>query len=330
MTDGNQIDQMQATLAALEQTKCRIQELYSEQRTKATGDDAKARDTTLYEAATPWSAWFPDAAADFGLPHTYRDVSRLRDAKIVREQIYGASLEVFKSLSSLDALLLKFLVLRRLDCETAATRFLAFRQLVIEHDLVWTCDHDDVQAGLKTNAFHFVPVMEPQAHRPVVAIFPRLVDYKTVDGKQVKRAWFYGMMTAATWTPTAQTAGIIILNSLKDVGMANMHSEFRSFLSQAINHAMPVRITRAFLSNEPFIFGSVLWPMFKYAMSEKIRSRMVVTGNDYKQILAELPPRCVPEEMGGERPLDEAELARLMKLYKFAPLPGQAFVAAAA
>eukprot|EP00672_Neobodo_designis_P002076 CAMPEP_0174855460 /NCGR_PEP_ID=MMETSP1114-20130205/33334_1 /TAXON_ID=312471 /ORGANISM="Neobodo designis, Strain CCAP 1951/1" /LENGTH=138 /DNA_ID=CAMNT_0016090201 /DNA_START=34 /DNA_END=450 /DNA_ORIENTATION=+ len=80
-------------------------------------------------------------------------------------------------------------------------------------------------------------------------------------------------MTAVTWTPTAQTAGVVLLNSLKDVGMAQLNNEFQNFMSQAVNQAMPARLARFFLANEPFIFGSMLWPLFKYTISEKLRSR---------------------------------------------------------
>eukprot|EP00672_Neobodo_designis_P020656 CAMPEP_0174853196 /NCGR_PEP_ID=MMETSP1114-20130205/27445_1 /TAXON_ID=312471 /ORGANISM="Neobodo designis, Strain CCAP 1951/1" /LENGTH=322 /DNA_ID=CAMNT_0016087817 /DNA_START=43 /DNA_END=1011 /DNA_ORIENTATION=+ len=318
----------QTLLEKLEETRRRIDELYHSSREEAnTDDDDKAR--KLFGPTDAWKSWFPEHAADFGLPHAYRDMSRLREQRFVEEHLYGASADVFRQLSSLDALLLKFLILRRLDSESAATRFLAFRTLVIEHDLVWSFSHTDVQAGLQSNAFHFVPVIEPQEHRPVVALFPRRIDYKTLEIQQVKRAWFFGMMTAVTWTPTAQTAGMVLLNSLKDVSMAQMNSEFRNFLSQAINRAMPARFARSFLANEPFIFGTVLWPLFKYAISEKIRSRMSVVGTNYELILAALPPRCVPEEMGGERANGDEELARLMRLYKFTPLPGQTFVPAA-
>ena len=56
--------------------------------------------------------------------------------------------------------------------------------------------------------------------------------------------------------------------------------------------------------------------MFRLFLSEKIRSRMRVVGTQYERVLQELPARCVPVEMGGERPSDDAELERILRLYE--------------
>merc|ERR1712146_818973 len=119
------------------------------------------------------------------------------------------------------------------------------------------------------------------------------MDYSEFTVTQMKKAWFFGAMCANTWTPTAQTAGLVIINSMKDLGFANLKAEFRDFITTAINHCPPVRVSAAFIGNEPFIFGTVLWPMFRLFLSEKIRSRMRVVGTQYERVLQELPARCV-------------------------------------
>jgi hypothetical protein len=307
-------DMAERVAAALEATRQRVVEVYAQQKEECT--DTAVRAVVFADADPFHPSWLPaEAGADWSLPVTYRDTTRFRDDAFVTEKLLGAHLDFHQSLNIHSALLLKFVLVRRLDVDSAATRFLCFRRLVIEHDLKFTFANHEVQHGLSSNAFHFVPVIEPISHRPCVALYLRRMNYERYSVKALKRAWFFGVMSAICWTPTTQTDGMLLTNSLKDVGLANLNGEFRNFISTAINHALPVRVGAAYLANEPFLFGSVLWPLFKNLLSKKIRSRVKVVGKNYQGVLADLPPQCVPIEMGGERPNDEAELQRILRAY---------------
>jgi hypothetical protein len=325
--------------AAVAVTRQRVEELHGERRLEFFGGDEAAAaaaaegrdaagasrdapDLVVHRAASAFhDDWLPRQQGErYTLPKAYRDESKLNDADYVRQHLFGADKDYWDSVDLHTATLTKFVIVRGLDVESAAVRFLELRKLVLQHNLSFSYYDPGVQNALKTGAFDCVPHMEPTCGRPVICMRPRLIDWEAHSVHDGKKAWFYAVMTCLTYTPTAQSHGIVICNSMKSASLFTMNSEFRAMLSQGINHALPVRVHRAFIANEPFIFGSIMWPILKNLLSKKIRERMVVVGKVYDAVLADLPAAAVPPEMGGTRAPDIATpegLKALLQSYDY-------------
>lgn len=265
----------------------------------------------------PFIRWVPENMNEYLLPTSYRDDSMFKNSTFVGEKLLGAGLEFHSKLSLVHALIFKFLLARSFRVESAADRFLNMRTLCIENNLVWNMDDPDVQKGLSLGMFHFVPKIEAEENRPCVALLMRKLDWEKVTVPMMKKTWFFCVMTVCTWTPVSQTSGVIIFNNMKDVGLAQVKIEFQRWVAGAVQGCVPMRIHAAYIANEPWLVGNIMFPVFKQLLSEKLRSRLHAIGSDYSK-LAALPKGCIPDEMGGKRVLDSNEVrAELLVEYDY-------------
>jgi hypothetical protein len=298
-----------AIVAALQQCEELVAQAYRDTREQT----ADAMTNPVFKNSNPFvGSWIPTAASATALSLTpsWRHRGALADAAYRDGKLFGAAPEWLDTLAFAQQLVVKFLLCRDLDAKDAADRFLLFRSMVIENGLVFTADDVDVQLGLTLGVFHFDPVYDAEG-RPVVGVVVRKMDWEKMTLEQMKKCWFYCIMSVLHSTPVAQTHGMVLTNTMKDFGYSNMKPAFSKFLMNAVRKALPVRIHAAFVGNEGMLFGYVMWPLMKSGLSDKMRARVTVMGTDYSKAKAVLPLRCVPTEFDGERalPLDEAGIA---------------------
>lgn len=289
---------------ALKATRARIEALYDERRSSC---KSKERESPVFSSDSAFEGgWLPqDPEKDFTLPWTYRDMSLFDDPQFVKEKMFGADRAFHESLDFQSALLLKFVIKRELDIESAADRFLNFRQLIIEHDLKWSIDDPHVEKGLGAGVYFTVPVLDRQ-NRPVISMLVREISFKEYTFEDHKKAYFYSMMNLLSWTPTAQTEGIMICVDMTGLSWSNqLESGIRNFLTKALKHCLPIRVRHAYIANAPTFFNKIVWPIIKHLFGSKMRKLISCIGSDHEQVLKVLPPECVPEGMGGRRPLDK-------------------------
>lgn len=186
------------------------------------------------------------------------------------------------------------------------------RELVIGYKLSFTLD-DEIRDAMRLNAFHcFPPLMErhpgspstpgaPIKHRRViVTVHPRLIDWSRVTLDAARKMWFFCIMNAVTHSFTAQTEGVLLQNSMEGFGVKNVCLAFQKFLASAMVKCIPCRISAGFIGNQPFVFGTMLWPLMKTILAKKIRDRMHILGTDFKPLHAELQDDdMILQELGG-------------------------------
>jgi len=80
--------------------------------------------------------------------------------------------------------------------------------------------------------------------------------------------------------------------------------EFQGFVIRALVGCLPCKISAILVVNQPFLFGSVIWPIMSQLMSAKLKSRVVVIGKDYESLDGHVGKPCVPTSCGGTRELD--------------------------
>ena len=277
--------------------------------------------------------WAPAAATDATLPATWRDVATA--VHLPPDVLGSASVDWLRSLSFPAALLFKWVAALPLTPSwsvAASTKFLTLRRLCFHHGLRFRVDDPDVAAGLALGVFHTAPVFEPTEGCPVIAQLPRRLRWAEANGdagkpgaaaadasgaassmpvtpEQMTRAWFYALLAAASTAPTAQTVGLVLLTDCEGAAYANTHSGFMRAV-QGLMQAMPVRVRRVIVGNEPGWFRTLLWPVIRAALSDKMKQRVSVIGakrrDQGEPILAALPASCVPTGMGGTRDMDSA------------------------
>lgn len=270
--------------------------------------DALLKEVPLYKESSPFGAsWIPHAITDTTLLTSWREASVLESNPDVVRASLGATLEWLNALSFPDAMMFKFLLARDWDQESATERFLAFRKLIIEYDLTFNGNHPDVQLGFSLGALHMSCPTEPKEGRPVIAILPQKFDWEKITTAKMRRAAFYGQLVVCHSTPIAQIKGVVLTNNMANLGYSNVNTEMASFMSTAMSKCLPLRISVGYIANQPWIFGTVVWPIMKRGFSDKIRDRLHVIGEDYKLVLEALPIEIIPRGMGGERVLDGQE-----------------------
>ncbi len=184
-----------------------------------------------------------------------------------------------------DSLMIKFIAARSGQVASAAERFLHYRKLVIEHRLTFVVD-DDVRAAAALGFMHTFPPSPATKNHPLVVVLPRQMNWKKVSVLQAKKLWFVMAIKASSMSVDAQRKGIAVTNSMEGTGFGNFCMEFQVFLLSAVHQCMPMRIAVAFIANQPFLFGSVIFPLMQKMLPKKIQSRIIVIGKKYEKAAA--------------------------------------------
>ena len=301
---------MPTTVAELRETlavaKAAVITLYAGQRAadEADQDDSTSKLSACYRDADPFDgSWLPPRGFPAQLPP---DMPSLVTDFVSCDSVQEGGLTFAESL------LIKFVVMRKGDAASAADRFLHCRKMVIENELTFVVD-DDVRAAASVGFMHVFPPSEATKNHPLIVVLPRRLDWSKITVKQAKKLWFCVVMLVANMSIEAQRSGVAVTNSMKDVGFANICMEFQKFLLTAVHKCVPFRVASGFIANQPFLFGSIVYPVMQNLLSEKLRSRMHVIGSKYHKAEAYFGTNeMLLVEMGGRLDVDNDKAVKAM------------------
>jgi hypothetical protein len=202
------------------------------------------------------------------------------------------------------ALLRKFLETRNGDVASAAERYVNHVKLVREFDLSTQLSREILDA-LKLGALFEGP--HDKEGRPSVFVWPARLDWKAVTVAQMRKVWYFQMMRIIMKNPTAQSKGMNAVANGAGVSMSTIRREFQAFVGRAVNECMPTKINRIYFVNEPWIFGSLLWPIVSFFLKEKLRARVRVIGTRYEELLVAFDASNLPVQVGGTREMNVQE-----------------------
>lgn len=288
-------------------TKAAIQDEYTARRSAgltSSSSDASDSDADLpvlsREADVFASPWMRQRATIAKLPP---DVAAL------------VAPEALAKMTFVDGVIIRFLVARDFRVASVVQRFLNFRELVITHDLSFSLSDEIIKAS-ETGLMHFIEPNSSTKNHAVLVIFPRNLDWNKVTVPQMKRLWLYTVLSVASVSIAACETGTIMENSLQGIGMKNICIEFQKFVATGIQQCVPLRLHHGFIANQPWLFGSVMFPLLKNLLSEKLRKRIEIVGSEYEKVHAffDNDLRCVLNEMGGQLTLTPADAARHLSL----------------
>ena len=334
----------------------------AEQRGTRTAKQVEADNKTLQEASKslldedPFSStWVPASStlpsfptrevhaamkSDRSKPEQFVEKANLRDyVSDNKHHLLAMTVEDMRSVSWLDALLFRFALTRKFDVASATSRFLKFRTLVIDNGLIFNID-DDVKAALALGVFQLAPqfsscMLNPEEcnsiqitpeeyhpRTPVLLMRARLMDWTKIKVEAFRKGWFYFVMNAFCSDYIAQTNGVVVVQSMKDFGFANVKMEWQKFVMGAVTQCLPVKIGAGFIANQSWMFGNVMAPVMKSFMSDKVRKKMNVVGTDYAPAIKALGKHRLFEEAGGEAtiPTDGSHVLEFIQAMAASPL----------
>jgi len=182
---------------------------------------------------------------------------------------------------------------------------------VLDYNLTFVLA-DDIRAVSRLGALHILPMVlhnaiqvyagpvEPFAVPKTILTFtPRNLDWKQVSQEAVARTYFYTLMVAVCLNYNSQLDGTCMETSMQGFGMSQIRWGLQKFVGRFVQKCIPMKVGCSYLGNEPVFFGSVVWPVIKTLVSEKVLHRLKVMGKDYTPLLKELSPSLVMVELGG-------------------------------
>jgi len=102
--------------------------------------------------------------------------------------------------------------------------------------------------------------------------------------------------------PRVQVNGVVLIMDMEGMGPAQaseMTPSRAQRMMKLMTHTYPIRIKAIHYIKQPKLFD-VVFPIIKQFMSEKIKKRINLHGNEIKSLHKHVPKRILPKEYGGE------------------------------
>ncbi|RYG59620.1 hypothetical protein EON64_20050, partial [archaeon] len=197
-----------------------------------------------------------------------------------------------------DLSLIRFLRVRKYDLDSALQTTVELQRFRSAH-ADWL--HPDAQEILQYCQFCQIPPQFDQYHRVIVTIHPIHAahlftpDFLRQHPHGPKRfvLWLFDRLSHHV---NAQVCGIVFVNSFHDVGFweALVVSKVLTLSHLLVTltyvtRCLKLRLSAALIFEQP-LFLTVLWPVLRSFMSEKIKSRFFLCGSEYsrlRQVLGE-------------------------------------------
>ncbi|XP_076634480.1 alpha-tocopherol transfer protein-like isoform X1 [Colletes latitarsis] len=108
-------------------------------------------------------------------------------------------------------------------------------------------------------------------------------------------------LEAAMLEPSTQIAGAVVVFDMDGLSLQQtwqFNPPFAKRIVDWLQDSMPLRIKNIHIINQPYIFNMV-FTLFKPFLREKLKSRIIFHGKDYKSLHEYMSPKCLPECYGG-------------------------------
>ncbi|XP_043264961.1 alpha-tocopherol transfer protein-like isoform X2 [Colletes gigas] len=108
-------------------------------------------------------------------------------------------------------------------------------------------------------------------------------------------------LEAAMLEPSTQIAGAVVVFDMDGLSLQQTFQFTPPFAKRIVDwlqDSMPLRVKNIHIINQPYVFNMV-FQLFKPFLREKLKSRIVFHGKDYKSLHEYMSPKCLPECYGG-------------------------------
>eukprot|EP01031_Cornospumella_fuschlensis_P028555 gene28555-34467_t len=225
-----------------------------------------------------------------------------------------------------DLSLIRFLRVRKYDLDSALKTTIELQRFRSAHKEWFDPTAEEI---MKFCQFCRIPAMYDQHHRVIVCVHPIYAtriftpEYLHQHPHGPKRFVLW-LLDRLSHDVNVQVCGMVFVNSFHDVGFWEALQVSRvltlSHLQVVLTYmtrCLKLRLAAAMIFEQPLFF-TVLWPVLRTFMSEKIKSRFFLCGADYAQLRRVLGDdlRMLPAELGGEGPEDMGQvwIARHLEL----------------
>ncbi|XP_065176514.1 retinaldehyde-binding protein 1-like [Sycon ciliatum] len=223
----------------------------------------------------------------------------------IREKIaeYSKEHPSFRFPREDDSFLVRFLRARKYDVERAFSLLINFTTYRIDHpELFEGVTLDSVRPTLEY-CLPFILRDRDDEGRRVVIFQPSRIDPERYSHDSVQQAIVYAL-DALIDDEEAQVNGFILIEDYSNMTIRKilgLDQRLMKRLSTLFQDAYPARFSGMHFVNQPWFF-SILWNIAKPFLKEKIRQRTHMHGSDFGRLHEFIPKRCLPAEVGGDRP----------------------------
>jgi tyrosine-protein phosphatase non-receptor type 9 len=158
---------------------------------------------------------------------------------------------------------------------------------------------------LQTGFIRLMPRCDNEG-RAVIHVRLKLHDKSKFTPDDTKRAWHYLVMRALARDARTQARGVIFVSDMHDSTMANLDPAVPKAIIGALRECVPMRVHNGFIVR-PRWFFSLVFPIVRAFMSEKMKRRIHNLGDDLEDLCSRVSPSSIlPRELGGEAFPDDA------------------------
>lgn len=212
-----------------------------------------------------------------------------------------------------DEVLYRFAIARSGDCVSASRRFYHFCAVMNEIGLTQLTEpSDEAWAGLRTGVWH-VPDQPDKQGRPIFNCYCKWLNWEKVTIKQMQHAAVYMFWRCLSFRGSymAQVGGIVMVMYCESMTMGMIKMEFEHFCMKLMQQTMPMKFAAGYMVDYPWWCKNMMWPMFKMAIKEKLRNRMIWVGAEpkkekgetmkYHRLHVDLVPATIEKSSGGSQ-----------------------------
>ena len=183
--------------------------------------------------------------------------------------------------------LYNFALSRGFEYTSAAKRFhkfnTALRDIGVECLRTMSAEIADC---LSQGVWYIAPTPD-SAGRPICYVTCRLVDWSRTSVQQMQWASLWVLwQLASIHYPVCQTKGVNLVLNMKGFSMSQFVTEFEKWIAYISWETLPIKFCAMFPAYQPFWLGSILYPLLKGNMQQKMQERVHWLGTSRSKVKA--------------------------------------------
>mmetsp|Transcript_5051 Transcript_5051/g.14498 ORF Transcript_5051/g.14498 Transcript_5051/m.14498 type:complete len:207 (+) Transcript_5051:107-727(+) len=165
----------------------------------------------------------------------------------------------------------------------------------------------DDEIGLEMGFFRVIPNVKDPSGRAVMFGDPSRLKNPSNNRMTIQRAIWY-VMHAALEEESVQQKGVVMLLYPHNAKLAQVDRKLMKMNSESMKGCIPVRLSAFHVCNPPKFF-SIVFPLLKLFLGDRLRKRIRVHSGDKEKVIDHLAhfgltKDCIPSDLGGNIVLD--------------------------
>ncbi|GFX87496.1 alpha-tocopherol transfer protein-like [Trichonephila clavipes] len=207
-----------------------------------------------------------------------------------------------------DEFLIQYLRARRYDVDTAIELLNNHFNIFTSHPEIF--DKLDKEKMYKLARSGFVNVLPLRDNDGCLVIVIKIENWDPEDiNAQVLICAMAAVVHCIEIYPVNQICGVRIIYDAKDYSFQQMYCFVPTYLpliAKVLKNCIPVRFKSIHIVNGGIIFDYA-WSLLSLLLSEKIKGRIFVHGDNIQEVHNYIPKELLPQEYGGEYARDNDE-----------------------